>query len=163
MQINKRTSWLHWIIVLASLGQYAFLWAYLLFRDVSRLNGQPKEKTAKHGRNMAILYAIYICGFLTLQIGFMSEGSFQGTMKATYLFPLELAIGLTLFVYFLFLISRTSTMLQLVSNEEVPSSLVMTLCTFVYVISLPILQGKLNKTIKHIKASEVTVYDRTSS
>jgi len=35
----KRNPLLHWVIALATLGQYAFIWMFLLARDVNRLAG----------------------------------------------------------------------------------------------------------------------------
>lgn len=140
---------LHWILIHLTLGQYAFLWGFLIARDLNQFLGEDRFKLKKRTKLFSILYAVYAIGFASYFIVFINQVS-GGSPKLSILyiaFFILLLVSLAILFIFLTLLIDVGKTLREIQKLDTPSTGSIVLLTFLYFISLPWFQSKLNKLV----------------
>lgn len=147
MQIKRRNPFIHWAIIIISFGQYAFFWPFLMARDINRISKKEVIPWPQIARRFVIVYCLYMTGFVSSIFIFLSrlfpQSHFIPTTLYWALFPLAIYL---MIVFFKMLFSIRQQLLNL-NKTTPPSSSLLIITTLVYMISVPLLQSSLNKTI----------------
>ncbi len=144
MQLKKKNPILHWVIMMITFGQYAFIWAFLMARDVNELQGEEKIEIKKNAKIFVLLWSIYFIVFVYLNLRYLT-----GIIPPAPLFFGEFTLGVVLLIFFIRVVLKVGSELRKMKEENIPSTENLIFLSLIYMISLPILQSKINKILKH--------------
>lgn len=138
--IPTRSPVLHWLLTVFTGGIYAYVWIYRMMGDVNRLCHEERIPVKKLVRGFVPLAAIYPLGFVFAVL------QPPEAPTAAQLLHLALFAVATVLAYLIFYsLVRISAELRTLGLKSAPSALVVIVTTLFYLISLPILQDRLNK------------------
>lgn len=121
--------------------------------DANSIAGEERIKIKRNVCITVILFAVYLClfalNFQTFQNNFELAQSGSTPESPGIIFLINWLVGLAWLIHLVSLLIRTANIAR--TKTDVPSSGVLGLLTFIYMIALPLLQSKMNK-IEHIQA-----------
>ncbi len=138
----RRDPFLHWLLVMGTLGQYAFLWGFRLARDVNQLSPAAQIPVRKHARIFAAGYVSYLLAATAISVRLWREGP-SAELDAAF-WPVYL-LGVGVLLYFIWLLARIAKELRRISHTTSPGAPAVILLSFLWMTSLPLLQGHVNK------------------
>jgi tryptophan-rich sensory protein len=136
-----RHPFLHWLLIIGTLGQYAFVWLFLLARDANQLAGEERISIKKHARIFGFLWGVYFIGFIAAALTPIE--SLAKSQSYGFSFMMSLAIGLI--AYFFWLLFAVAKELRRGQIQRIPSNGALLGYSLLYMSSLPLLQGRMNK------------------
>ena len=121
--------------------------------DANSIAGEERIKIKKNVCITVILFVVYLClfalNFQTFQKNFELAQSGSTPEGPGIIFLINWLVGLAWLIHLVSLLIRTANIAR--TKTDVPSSGVLGLLTFIWMIALPLLQSKMNK-IEHIQA-----------
>ena len=144
--MKRRSAILNYALALLTGGQFGVAWLFLMACDINseKPGFVPRLKAFTIG--FAILYVVYmLCGAYNMYlIGTMTAETYpMHSARMIPMAPLFLA-GIGLVTYTIYLLSRIGTFVR-ERGGRLPGNFVLLLLLFVYLISLPLLQTRLNE------------------
>ena len=136
--MHRRSTALFYILFLVSGGQFGFVWAYLMNKDLAQID-------PSHIRNLRLYGAVFLVGYvvyLGVVLYWMTHLPRMYEAGAGVL-SIMFALGFSLFVGWVYALFRVARWLR---NHSVPvlSDAALFLLLFAYGAALPLLQSKLN-------------------
>ena len=131
-------------------GLYAFVWVYRIAADANKVAGAQVVDLRKNITATAILLCGYLASFFFGFLGFqkqmvaMQSGA-AGTPMPSPLVFIGFAIGVVLLAQLIALLIRSATVFRDQAGIELPGKVGLAILTFIYCISLPLLQSRINK------------------
>jgi hypothetical protein len=138
----KRNPLLHWLLVLLTFGQYAYVWTLLMASDVNRIAQMEKIKVRKHAYGFGLIWFFYCIGFIYIQAIFPKAREEPHYFHTVFFSVFALAIVLT--IYFFWLLFKIASELKAMDFKRVPGKFKIFIFTCLYMISLPLLQRRIN-------------------
>jgi hypothetical protein len=142
----KRSPLLYWVLTCLTFAQFAFVWVFLMARDVNALTTGRRLRLRIHVAVFSAAYTIYWLGLL--YVGFWSQQTsdeFQ-RVEAINVWIIPLAIGM-MFYFGWLLVFLAKRMREMNSSAEPKTKTVLLLSLF-WALSLPYLQKHLNKAVE---------------
>lgn len=139
--MKNRQPFLHWLLTMATLGQYAFIWIFLLARDANQMAGEERIPIKKHARAFGLFWSIYFGGFIAAALTPMETIA----QSASYVFSFMMFLAVGLLGYFFWLLFTVARELRLERIKGIPSNGALFGYSLLYMSSLALLQSKVNK------------------
>jgi len=138
--MKPRDPFLNWLLIIVTLGQYMWVWVFLLARDANHLAGTEYIQVRKHAKIFGTLWGLYILGLVFL------SGTPTGGLASipSYVMWSMMLLAFTLLGYFFWLLCSTAEVLRREGVPSVPSDGALILYSLLYMSSLPLLQSRLN-------------------
>jgi hypothetical protein len=150
---KKRNPLIHWLLTVFTGSVYGIFWIYKMAIDANVIAGSERIKIKKNVCITIILFVTYLVLFsITMQQTLKGFDIAQagGTPEApSLIFFVNWLVGLAWLIHLVSLLIRTANIAR--TKIQIPSSAVLALLTFIYMIALPLLQSKMNK-IEHIQS-----------
>jgi hypothetical protein len=140
----RRNPFLHWLLMIVTLGQYGFLWGFRLARDVNRLSPAAPIPVQKHARAFVIGYIGYFGAMTAISVLVWRVGPIPDLNSA---FRPLFFLGVALTVHFIWLLTRIAGQLRSISQSAAPRTSTVVLLSFLWMTSLPYLQSHANKNV----------------
>ena len=120
--------------------------------DANEIAGSEKIRIKKNVCITVILFVAYLVlftlNFQAFQKNFELVQAGSSPEGFGFIFLINWLVGLAWLIHLVSLLIRTANIAR--TKIQIPSSAVLALLTFIYMIALPLLQSKLNK-IEHIQ------------
>lgn len=143
--MKRRSSVLRYILTLATGGQFAFAWLFLMAFDVNQAKRNYVPWLTAVTIGFVVLYVVYLSlvGYNMYQISRATAETYSSVHAQTIpMWPLFLMATLLLACSVYLLVKIASFLRQ--SGVATPRNGVLVLLFFLYLISLPMLQNRLN-------------------
>jgi hypothetical protein len=139
--MKQRDPFLNWLLILLTLGQYMFVWVFLLARDANRLAESEYIQVRKHMRIFSVVWSIYFLGLVAIALVRL------GVLPAApvYLMPIIALLAFASVGYFIWLLLSVAEVLRHEGVPGIPSDGALIFYCFLYMAALPLLQSRLNK------------------
>lgn len=138
--MKPRDPFLNWLLIMVTLGQYMWVWVFLLARDANRLAGIEYIQVRKHAKILGTFWGLYILGLVFLSLTPTGE---LASVPSYMRWGMVLLV-VTLMGYFFWLLCSTAEVLRREGVPFVPSDGALILYSLLYMSSLPLLQSRLN-------------------
>ena len=149
---KKRNPLIHWLLTVLTGSVYGIFWIYKMAIDANSIAGEEKIKIKKNVCITVILFVVYLIlftlNFQTFLKNFELAQAGSSPEGPGLIFLINWLVGLAWLIHLVSLLIRTANIAR--TKIQIPSSAVLALLTFIYMITLPLLQSKLNK-IEHIQ------------
>lgn len=143
--MKSRHPFFHWLLMIMTLGQYAFVWIFLLAQDANFLAGEGRIPVKKHARLFGLFWSIYLIGFIYTTTLTSVEALAQAP---SYILNAMMFLASGLLCYFFWLVINVANELRSAGIQRIPSSSALFGYSLLYFSSLPLLQDRLNKSAK---------------
>lgn len=139
--MKRRHPFLHWLLMMGTLGQYAFVWIFLLARDVNQLAGEERITVKRHAPIFGLFWSLYLFGFVAIAL------TPRETLvrSPSYVFNGMMLLAAGLLGYFFWLLFAVAKELRGARIQGIPSNGALIGYSLLYMSSLPILQSRVNK------------------
>jgi hypothetical protein len=144
--MRRRNAVLNYVLALFTGGQFGLAWLFLMASDINGERPGFVPRLRAFTIAFALLYIIYMLSgaYNMYLIGTATAETYEiHSARIIPMTPLFL-IGIGLVTYAIYLLLRIGAFLR-EKGARVPSNTVLVLLFFVYLISLPLLQNRLNK------------------
>src|SRR4051812_9590286 len=115
--MKQRDPFLNWLLILLTLGQYTWVWTFLLARDANHLAGVEYIQVKKHARIFGAMWGIYAMGLVFISLIPTREVAFA----PAYILPAMMLLAVTLLGYFFWLLCSTAEVFRREGVASVPS------------------------------------------
>jgi len=144
--MRRRSTALNYALSLLTAGQFGVAWLFLMAADVNSEKPGYVPRLRAFAIGFAILYVVYLlcAGYDMYLIGTATTETYQ--MHGARLIPMAplFLIGVGLATYTIYLLVKIGTFVR-EKGGRLPGNFVLVLLLFVYLITLPLLQTRLNK------------------
>lgn len=140
--MKNRQPFLHWLLTMGTLGQYAFVWIFLFARDANQLAGAERIPIKKHARSFGLFWGIYLIGFIATALTPIEIWA----EAPSYVFNSMMLLAVGLLGYFFWLLFAVAGALRLAGVPSIPSNGALVGYSVLYLSSLPLLQSRVNKS-----------------
>lgn len=144
---KKRNPIIFWLIAIFTGGLFGFIWTYLMASNSNALAGEERIKIKKNVIITVGLFAVYLVLFafnlLEFEKNFEIAQAGETPDMPGAAFFLNFFIGLVMMGHLVSVLLRIANIAR--TKVDVPNSAVLVVLTLIYMITLPILQSKLNK------------------
>ncbi|MBC2595284.1 hypothetical protein H5P28_13530 [Ruficoccus amylovorans] len=148
--IPRRPPALHWLFVPATFTCYGYVWAFLIMRDVNRLGGERPIPVRGLIALFCPLYLLYL-GALGLGIFWVRQSTESRIdLLPGWLLPTGLVLGLLSLATVCYGLVRAARQLHALGLKSAPGATLTVTTTILYMLSLPLLQDRLNKISKSL-------------
>jgi hypothetical protein len=110
----QRNPFLHWLLMMVTIGQYGLLWGFRLARDVNRLSPATPIPVQKHARVFAVGYVVYLAALIVLSVRMWRDGP-SPTLDSIF-WPVYF-LGVALTSHFIWLLTRIAKQLRGISQS----------------------------------------------
>jgi hypothetical protein len=132
------------MLIVVTLGQYAFAWMFLLARDANRLSGGELLNVRKHATAFSIVWGLYLVVFVSVAVQPLETRFTPPVLYAT--FPMAVLASVVM-GHCVWIFTRIVKALREAGVADVPGNGALIGYTFLYVTSLPVLQSRLNRHV----------------
>lgn len=143
---KKRNPLVHWLLTVLTGSVYGIFWIYKMAIDANEIAGSERIKIKKNVCITVVLFAAYLVlftlNFQAFQKNFELTQAGSPPEGPGILFLINWLVGLAWLIHLVSLLIRTANIAR--TKIQIPSSGVLVLLTFIYMIALPLLQSKLN-------------------
>ncbi|HEY4301372.1 MAG TPA: hypothetical protein VGM73_10885 [Candidatus Didemnitutus sp.] len=138
--MKGRNPLLGWLLIMATLGQYAFVWVFFLARDVNHAADEERVHVSKHACIFGCMWIIYAICMIAA-----ARSPIEALAYApAYVFPLVMLLTVSLLSYFFWLILAVAKEMRRTGITRVPSNGALIGYSLLYMTSLPLLQRRVN-------------------
>jgi hypothetical protein len=95
--MKQRDPFLNWLLILVTLGQYTWVWTFLLARDANHPAGAELIRIKKHAQIFGAMWGIYVIAVALISFIPIREVAFV----PSYILPAMMLLAVTLLGYFL--------------------------------------------------------------
>ncbi len=142
----QRNPALYWLLTFVTLAQFAFVWGFLMARDVNRISRDGNQNLRIHIAVFSVTYAIYWLGFLYVGPWSLETSEGFSHVEANNIWMMPLAIGMI--AHFGWLLVFVAGRLRILNGAEEPKAKTVILLSLLWALSLPYLQRHLNKAVE---------------
>lgn len=140
----KRNTTIYYILSLFTGGQFAFLWLFLMAKDVNSVKANYIPRLSLFGLSFMTLYITYMTMFVYLVSQFPRTTLPSRELTSYSYLPIMFLISVIMLIYAGYLVAKIAGFVR-ESGIPVMGNTGLILLFFVYLVSLPILQSKLNR------------------
>jgi hypothetical protein len=143
--MRRRSAVLNYVFALLTGGQYGLAWLFLMASDINRQRPDYVPRLRAFAVAFAVLYVVYLAlvAYNMFLIGTATAETYQANSARAVPAVLLLAMAIALIAYALFLLIRVGAFVR-EKGAQAPGNVVLVLLFFLYLISLPLLQSRLN-------------------
>jgi hypothetical protein len=149
---RQRSAWLHYALFWLTGGLFGPVWAYLMNRDIQRVEPTHFLGLKRFGVAMLIAFTLHVGFFFYFAVEFYAireqfrSGTFEGDLGPPAGFPIAILNALFLvgcWVYVLFCAARFVR----AARVPLPGNIALFFLLLVYGVSLPLVQIRLNRAL----------------
>jgi hypothetical protein len=143
--VKRRSSFINYVLTLVTGGQFAFVWLFFMAFDVNRVKSNHVPRLTAMCIGFIILYVLYmsLAGYNMYLIGTATAETYISLNARIPFWPF-LLMAIALFACSIYLLLRIADFARQ-NGVATPSNGVVVLLFFGYLISLPMLQNRLNR------------------
>lgn len=143
--MKRRSPLLNYVLTLVSGGQFGLVWLFMMASDVSKLRTNFTPRLPAFSVAYVVLYFVYmvLVGYNMYLIGTATTETYLSVR--TRMIPIEplLLIAVALLAYPMYLLIKVASFVRL-NGSITPGYAVLVLLFFLCLLSLPLLQNRLN-------------------